>query len=127
MTAADIHPSLTTYDLETQQNPVGAIDIIELSKQYILGQIGFHNATNGILTNNTSSLSRKQSRHAKKHISSYNIGMQKRVDGPVQCGPGQPCLNGSCCSKESMLQQGEQVWVQGSSMRARELSVQLRR
>jgi hypothetical protein len=48
--AADIDQSLTTYGLETQQNPVGAIDIIELSKKYILGQISSHNTTNGTLT-----------------------------------------------------------------------------
>jgi chitinase len=100
ITAADIDPSLTTYGSETQQNPVGAIDIIELSKQYILGQIGSHNTTNGTSTNNTASLSPRHSRHAKKHISPHNIALQKRVDGPVQCGAGQPCLDGSCCSKE---------------------------
>ncbi|KAF1942659.1 hypothetical protein EJ02DRAFT_511607 [Clathrospora elynae] len=100
ITAEDVDPSLTTYGLETQQNPVDAIDIIELSKQYILGQIGSHNTTNGTLINNTASPSHRHSRHAKKHMSPHNIALQKRVDGPVQCGPGQPCLDGSCCNKE---------------------------
>jgi len=95
---------LSTYGLQTQQNPVDAIDIIEWSKQIILGQIGkLSNATNETFTNDTAANVRKhsqQARHTDQNFSTYRLGLQKRVEGPIQCGPGQPCLDESCCSKD---------------------------
>jgi chitinase len=100
VTAEDVDPSLTSYGLETQQNPVGAIDIIGLSEQYILAQIESNQTTsNGTLTNNITVLRRWQSPHTKSHAVHHNLHLQRRVDGPIQCGVGQPCLDGSCCNK----------------------------
>ena len=109
ITAEDVDPTLSTYGLPLQQDPVDAIDIIGWSKQIILGQIGTsNNATNITLTNKTwtngttPNIRRhsQHSQHANQLISPYRLGLQKRVDGPIQCGPGQPCLDESCCSKE---------------------------
>lgn len=106
-----VDPARSTYRLQIQQDSVDAVDIIGWSKQIILGQISTNNGTsNETLTNSTSEHLSKHSRHVRhvgKHtrhvnnnISPYRPGLQKRVDGPIQCGPGQPCLDESCCSKE---------------------------
>mgnify|MGYP004505689323 CR=1 FL=1 len=104
ITAEDIDPALSVYGLQTQQDPVDAIDIIGWSKQIILGQIGTNSTvSNGTLHNETISHVRRHSQHVKhanEDVSPYRPGLQKRVDGPIQCGPGQPCLDESCCSKE---------------------------
>ncbi|KAF2714297.1 glycoside hydrolase family 18 protein [Pleomassaria siparia CBS 279.74] len=104
ITAEDVNPALSVYGLQTQQDPVDAIDIIEWSKQIILGQVESNNNTkNATLANQTTAhISRQHPRaqHADMPVSPNYIGLQKRVDGPIQCGPDQPCLDGSCCSLE---------------------------
>ena len=94
---------MSTYRLQTQQDPSDAIDIIEWSKQIILGQIDSNNTRNSTSINSTTLHVRSHShpRHLPSEISPYRPGLlQKRLDGPVQCGLGQPCLDGSCCSKD---------------------------
>lgn len=36
----------------------------------------------------------------KKNIDLHHHSIHKHVDGPVQCGVGQPYLDGLCCSNE---------------------------
>jgi chitinase len=104
ITAEVVDPSLSTYKLQTQQDPVDAIDIIEWSKQIILGQIGSNNGTsNGTSWNKTESHVRRyhHPQQMGSDISLYRPGlMRKRADGPIQCGPGKPCLDESCYSKD---------------------------
>ncbi|KZL66354.1 carbohydrate-binding module family 18 protein [Colletotrichum tofieldiae] len=77
VTAAEVDESLTQYSLKTQQQPTGdRLDIIAIGTIYILGQISILNAT----TNATS--------------------LRRRADGPVQCGPDSPCVDGSCCNTD---------------------------
>ncbi|PVI00005.1 glycoside hydrolase family 18 protein [Periconia macrospinosa] len=104
ITAEDISPKLSTYGLHTQQDPVEAIDIIGWSKEIILGQLQGINSTNDTtLANQTmANIGRSQPKIpiARTDDPNSHHSWQKRVDGPIQCGPGQPCLDGSCCSKE---------------------------
>jgi chitinase len=100
ITAADVDPSLATYRRQTQQEPTEAIDIIELSKQYILAQIGANRiAVNNTISNSTMSLNHNWKETTQRRHSLASHSLEKRVDGPIQCGPNQPCLDGSCCSK----------------------------
>lgn len=88
--AENVDSSLTTYGLETQQQPdKGVIDLLELGTQYILGQDLQSVLGNGTKNNNSISPAVLRS-----------IPVNKRVEGPVQCGPNQPCLDGSCCNKD---------------------------
>ncbi|KAF2024262.1 glycoside hydrolase [Setomelanomma holmii] len=92
ITASDVDQSLTTYDLETQREPQqGVINIIGLSQQYILGQLGSNQTRNNTLMQNSTVSSRI------RRNQSLNM---RAVDGSVQCGPGQPCLDGSCCNTD---------------------------
>ncbi|KAH4012063.1 hypothetical protein HBI49_222580 [Parastagonospora nodorum] len=100
ITAADVDPALATSRRQTQQEPVGAIDIIELSKQYILAQIHSNQTmNNSTFTNATTKSGRLRVRQTQKHEAMRSVALEKCVDGPIQFGPNQPCLNGSCCSK----------------------------
>ncbi|EAT76454.1 hypothetical protein SNOG_16082 [Parastagonospora nodorum SN15] len=100
ITAADVDPTLATSRRQTQQEPVGAIDIIELSKQYILAQIHSNQTmNNSTFTNATTKSGRLRVRQTQKHEAMRSVALEKCVDGSIQFGPNQPCLNGSCCSK----------------------------
>jgi hypothetical protein len=97
-----VHPStVTTYKFETQQEPNGdAIDIIALSEMYILGQIESSGATNAT----TSHAHRRalhhhhhEIHHGHKHATQHS---RRAVEGPIQCGPDQPCKDGACCNKD---------------------------
>lgn len=61
--------------------------ILRIGTDYILGQGGAHGAKNGFLSR-------------RAGYTRY-IPLQKRVDGPIQCGPGNPCADGSCCNSVS--------------------------
>lgn len=98
---------VTTYKLQTQQQPDGdAIDIIGLSEMCILGQIDGLNKTNGTAGNTTmSSLHGKIARsghrstigHSHHHSHMFS---PRAVEGPIQCGIGMPCKDGACCNKD---------------------------
>lgn len=104
ITTEDVDPALSTYGLQTQQDPVDAIDIIGWSKQIILEQIGiYNNVSNKRLTNSTAAHIQRHShhaRHADRHVSPHHNALKRRVDGPIQCGLDQPCLDEAYCSKE---------------------------
>lgn len=103
----------TTYDLETQRQPeVGVIDIISLSEQYILGQLGSNNTTNGTapscnasFPDNGPSSRIRRSSHGHGVMHRHRLSEKRQttipvVEGPIQCGPGKPCLDGSCCNTD---------------------------
>lgn len=108
--------SVTSDRLETHQEPNGdAIDIIGLSAQYIRAQISDSNATESIISQNKNSshhqVARRphgQHRHGHSHGHSHGQISPRRsysldpraVDGPIQCGEGSPCKDGSCCNKD---------------------------
>lgn len=105
--------SSTTYDLETQRQPkVGVIDIISLSEQYILGQLGSNYTTNGTapsanasITDNGPSSRIRRSLHGQGVMHRHRLSEKRQattpiVEGPIQCGPGKPCLDGSCCNSD---------------------------
>jgi hypothetical protein len=106
ITAGDVDESLTTYEFQTQRQPQSdMIDIIGLSEQYILGQLsgnGTRNSTGSVngtkLLNETGSAATwRRSSHHQMHQRGALIKRQA-VEGPIQCGPGKPCLDGSCCT-----------------------------
>ncbi|KAF2429131.1 glycoside hydrolase, partial [Tothia fuscella] len=97
----------------TQQQPEARIDIIGLSEQYILGQISSNvsQASNQIVEekqkNTTLVLIQKQLNKTSfstadfvQNIVQADGPTAKPSEGPIQCGPNQPCLDGSCCNKE---------------------------
>lgn len=94
ISATDVDESLTAYNFETQQEHRGEnIDIIRLSEMYILGQLSSPNAT--------ANHSAWNGRTASQHPHTTRRLIDKRaVEGPIQCGPGQPCKDGACCNKD---------------------------
>lgn len=46
----------------------------------------------------------RQSAHAERSLPAdmtpFTNSLHKRVDGPIQCGPGSPCKDDSCCGPE---------------------------
>lgn len=105
--------SSTTYDLETQRQPkVGVIDIISLSEQYILGQLGSNSTKNGTapsanasFPDNSPSSRVRRSSHGHGIMHRHRLSEKRQtttpvVEGPIQCGPGKPCLDGSCCNTD---------------------------
>ncbi|KAH4252578.1 chitinase [Parastagonospora nodorum] len=108
ITAGDVDESLTTYDFQTQRQPQSdMIDIIGLSEQYILGQLSGNSTRNSIgsvngtrLLNETGSAATwRRSSHHQMHQSGA-LTKRQAVEGPMQCGPGKPCLDGSCCNSD---------------------------
>ena len=90
---------IASVGLETQQQHGSErIDIIGLSEAYILGQINQGNTTkNNSEGLNTTSHSIEAAPSAFGKVLRHR---QAPVEGPIQCGPGQPCLDGSCCNKD---------------------------
>lgn len=85
-----------------QQEPAlaPALPIIEISEQYILGQIN-RNAT---LKHNASladgqAPQRRWARPISPGLTRYT-SLHKRVEGPVQCSPEMACADGSCCNTD---------------------------
>ncbi|KAF6823885.1 carbohydrate-binding module family 18 protein [Colletotrichum musicola] len=77
VTAAEVDESLTEYSFKTHQQPTSdKVDILNIGTNYILGQISSPNST----ANFTS--------------------LRRRADGPIQCGPDSPCVDGSCCNSD---------------------------
>lgn len=92
-----------------QQNPVAAppIPIIDNSKTYILGQIGRnstrrHNETlHAGLAPKRRRAVQEDERGQLEHGFTRYIPLHKRqVEGPIQCGPGNGCADGSCCNTD---------------------------
>jgi hypothetical protein len=98
-------PSFSKGDLSkkavVQQNPVVSppFPILDIGLEYILGQIGANATTNG---NNSVKLSSRHARHFDTRATHIYHGkrasLARRVEGPVQCGPAEPCADGSCCN-----------------------------
>lgn len=101
--------ALSICSLQTQQSIVDAIDIVGWSRQIILGQIGTNNSmSNETLTNSTSEHISKHPYHVL-HVGGSTCEqwylallsrLAKACGWSNQGGPGQPCLDESCCSKE---------------------------
>jgi len=87
-----------------QQNLAKAppIPILKIGLEYILGQIGA-NATKR--SNESMSEPPKNAKVAVPRAlvpqTSIHVPLNKRVDGPIQCGTGKPCADGSCCNSVS--------------------------
>jgi chitinase len=116
ISATDVEGMSTTYGLTTQQEPgKDRIDIIALSREYILAQIDQSNSTGnhsiqpeikahkdptpgstfGRLLRH-----RRSQDQAESAISPFSPLLNRAVEGPVQCGPGNPCKDESCCNKD---------------------------
>jgi chitinase len=92
-----------TYKVETQRQPIeNSIDILAIGTDYIRGSVYSSNSTqnatdakNETDSKGTKSVKRITHRGAHQHFSHKRQAAP--VEGPIQCGPGQPCLDGSCC------------------------------
>jgi hypothetical protein len=116
ISATDVGGISTTYDLATQQEPrKDRIDIIALSGEYILAQVrqpnstGNHSIQTEIKTHKHSAPSpifgrllrhRQSHEQARSDISPFSPLLNRAVEGPIQCGPGNPCKDESCCNKD---------------------------
>lgn len=89
--------------VETQRQLIeGPIDILAIGAQYIRGSTSSSNSTsNGTNTNSTDSAHRISHRGAHQRLKHKR--QTATVEGPVQCGPGQPCLDGSCCKQYALI------------------------
>ncbi|KAH3998458.1 hypothetical protein HBI56_205010 [Parastagonospora nodorum] len=95
-----------TYKVETQRQPIeDSIDILAIGTEYIRGSVYSSNSTqnatdakNATDSKGTSSAKRITHRGAHQHFSHKRQAAP--VEGPIQCGPGQPCLDGSCCNSD---------------------------
>lgn len=107
ITAGDVDVSLTKHKLHTPRQPKrGRIDILAVGTNYILGQIGTNTtrAGNSGRNNSTSPTppgkgGRGKPKERKRGAFTLYTPLNKR-DGPVQCGPNQPCLDESCCDTD---------------------------
>ena len=78
--------------------------ILEVGLEYILGQIGANATANGNASLKESSKQIRKSDTRATHIGDHRFAsLAKRVEGPIQCGPGQPCADGSCCNSVCFL------------------------
>ena len=103
LTAADVDPSLARSRIQTpRQLSEGNVDILALGEFYIEGNIE-SNMT--LSSNETQRGSLSRPRRRRQNLLSGKLGngfspytpLNKR-DGPIQCGPNQPCLDNSCCN-----------------------------
>lgn len=92
-----------SYRFGTHQTPDSQrIDILALSEKYILGQV--NNTMNGTRPGNTTTHpSSVKEKRTIGNLVRFGDGITRytplnKRDGPVQCGPGSPCLDESCCS-----------------------------
>lgn len=105
ITAGDVDVSLTKHKLHTPRQPTkGRINLIDIGTRYILSQIGANTTHAGGSRNNSASTKpsgkgRGQLRERSKTSFTPYAPLNKR-DGPVQCGPNQPCLDESCCNTD---------------------------
>jgi hypothetical protein len=116
ISATDVEGMSTKYDLATQQEPgKDRIDIIALSREYILAQVGQPNSTGNhsiqteIKTHKHSASSptfgrllrhRQSYEQAISDVTPFSPLLNHAVEGPIQCGPGNPCKDESCCNKD---------------------------
>ncbi|KAF6841708.1 hypothetical protein CPLU01_00380 [Colletotrichum plurivorum] len=75
-TTADVQPWNVTAAEVDESLTDDKVDILNIGTNYILGQINSPNST----ANFTS--------------------LRRRADGPIQCGPDSPCVDGSCCNSD---------------------------
>src|ERR1700760_1290417 len=80
--------SSSHYNVAHQNIRVGAIDILDIGANFIRGQVNQTKPSNVKL--------KRSPRFDSKGMTPHNA-LQKR-DGPVQCGPNSPCVDGSCCN-----------------------------
>lgn len=73
----------------------GSLDILAIGTDYIRGSTSSNGTSNGTTLNETSST--HQPSHRGAHERFKHRRQTTKVEGPIQCGPGQPCLDGSCC------------------------------
>lgn len=94
----------TTSHAVVQQNLAIAppVPILNIGLEYILGQIGANATERG---NESISEPPKNAKVAIPRAivprTSRHMTLNKRVDGPIQCGLGKPCADGSCCNSVS--------------------------
>ena len=97
--------SFQVYNTDVLDPPVPAepanappIPIIALSEQYILGQInGSIVVPHNISTPTNTTVHRREQPAVSEWMRSPLLKRQV-VEGPIQCGPGNPCKDGSCCN-----------------------------
>lgn len=78
--------------------------ILDVGLEYILGQIGANATANGNASLEESSLHPRNFDTGESYLSSHTrIPLEKRVEGPIQCGGSQPCADGSCCNSVSLI------------------------
>jgi hypothetical protein len=79
-----------------QQNLAQAppMPILDIGLQHMLGQMGV-NATKA----ENDSIAEANDQPPPPEFSRFTLPNQK--DAPAQCGPGQPCADGSCCNSVS--------------------------
>ena len=79
------YPLITNGSTVGQQNIQAAppLPILAIGEMYMLGQ----------LTNVTNSTQIQSNTTSQTHLS-------RRDNGPIQCGPGKPCLDKSCCNSD---------------------------
>lgn len=97
-------------------------DILDLGTSYILSEVASHSSSNStsvpVDTIGARAVGSHGHKHGHRHISSRikreamaeadssgispvsPITPLNKRDGPVQCGPGSPCLDESCCSAD---------------------------
>ncbi len=96
--------SQTTDHAVVQQNLAIAppVPILNIGLEYILGQIGANATKRG---NESMSEPPQNAKVAVPRAmvpqTSKHVPLNKRVDGPIQCGTGKPCADGSCCNSVS--------------------------
>ncbi|CZR65426.1 related to chitinase [Phialocephala subalpina] len=89
----------------------GPFPILDISYKHILSQIG---------ANATAAGNASLPKNIREHFAtSKAIPLSKR-DAPSQCGPGQPCADGSCCNSDGKC--GYTSYTCGSSNNVRCLS-----
>ncbi|OCK73889.1 glycoside hydrolase family 18 protein, partial [Lepidopterella palustris CBS 459.81] len=79
------------------------IPIMAISEEYILGQLSTNKSTNATSSHSNQTFTGGNAQSKRKSLLSRGftkiLPLNKR-DGPIQCGPGSPCLDGSCCNSD---------------------------
>lgn len=98
------YPSQALKHAAVQQNLALAppLPILNIGMDYILGQIGADATIKGNRSLSYSENNTQQRSNRKPHSRRTKLAtLSKRVDGPIQCGAGNPCADGSCCNSVS--------------------------